>query len=943
MKKIFIFFILINVFAAKAEVQWQLSNGLCGGAVNAIEIQGSEIFVATEKNGLFISTNEGRRWENKSEGLPENNISAIVISDNFLFAGTSKNGVYRSSDLGNTWLPVNDGIEDQEIIKMACNDNALLAASQKTIYRSTNNGESWSEYSPVSSYIMDVIENKGVFYYVDLNLGVYASTDNALTWKRIFDQLGVSCIAVNGDSILVGGDNVYKSDNGGAEWKKILEWAGIEDISFYGKTILIGAYLISTDNGNTWQGSGSDYYDEVKTLYNKEGVFYAGGKETILAKRSTKDTFWTYLGNSVVEAPYRIGGNSIFMLVATDSNVYYTDDYGKSWFKSASIKYFIEQLNVIDSTFIVKGYRGYEFSTNLGITWEKNEEWKDEFIYDIEGSEGIWYMGAEKGMFRSFNKGKTWEALPITKAVVCVEIEGSTLYACTRNTIWKSTDRGVTWDSVYTSGRIFSLVATQEKLYIKTDNGLEYFPFDKDDWDGLDKALGQSPEVYRKYNDNVFVLFSNNNEVIYVKSPNKRWGVSKAPTTIRDFYVVNDAVYTLCISSGKNTIWKTTVSSIVNDPEHKWIKTESQLNSVVNSLSWVGNDIWATTRNLGLYKSTDNGNSWLHSSKGLVDINITSFAANNGKLFAGCENGLYRSTDKGQNWSHINHSMADGRILDLLSNNESIYVAVENALYRSSDGGNNWLQFQKGISDATSVYFTATGNRVFAGTSTGDIYALTEGENTWKKLTSENFDEAIVKMESDGENIYAVLLKNGIAKSTDNGETWTIVNKGESNIEIKAIESHKGNLYVGNTKGVYTSQNKGNTWESYGLLNNSISALAIHDNMLYAGTESSILWKAELEENTTGMAESTPKSRGNGLNIFPNPAYDKITVQLPEMSAGVVEYIITDQLGRIMYEGTSSSNVEKITVSIQNLPAGMYIFTTEINGKKVQEKFMILR
>lgn len=120
---------------------------------------------------------------------------------------------------------------------------------------------------------------------------------------------------------------------------------------------------------------------------------------------------------------------------------------------------------------------------------------------------------------------------------------------------------------------------------------------------------------------------------------------------------------------------------------------------------WFGPAIW---------KSTDLGESWSHSSQGLSypegEEPITSawsVAASNGTLYAGVQPaGLFRSNDAGQSWQHV-HGLRDhptrpdwspggaGLILHSLvvdpQDHGRIWVGISAAgVFHTSDGGRTW-------------------------------------------------------------------------------------------------------------------------------------------------------------------------------------------------------------------------------------------------------------
>lgn len=78
------------------------------------------------------------------------------------------------------------------------------------------------------------------------------------------------------------------------------------------------------------------------------------------------------------------------------------------------------------------------------------------------------------------------------------------------------------------------------------------------------------------------------------------------------------------------------------------------------------------------------------------------------------------------------------------------------------------------------------------------------------------------------------------------------------------------------------------------------------------------------------------------IRVFTNITNKEIVVQSKSLSK-MKEYSIINQIGEVSLSGSVHNNTETLTIPIQNLPIGMYIFTTEINGKKVQEKFVVMR
>src|SRR5688572_29238120 len=73
--------------------QW-ISNGPYGGAMYAIETEGTNVYAGTGANGVFKSTDNGQTWTAANAGLERKWINAITTTSTHVFAGTYYEGVY---------------------------------------------------------------------------------------------------------------------------------------------------------------------------------------------------------------------------------------------------------------------------------------------------------------------------------------------------------------------------------------------------------------------------------------------------------------------------------------------------------------------------------------------------------------------------------------------------------------------------------------------------------------------------------------------------------------------------------------------------------------------------------------------------------------------------------------------------------------------------------
>ena len=100
MKKIFL--ILVMLVAASTSAQWvQLTNwNGSGKQITCIASDSNYLYVGTNIDGLYCSTNNGETFVKTS--LNALWVYSIAFSGNSVFAGTEQ-GLFRSTDYGNNW------------------------------------------------------------------------------------------------------------------------------------------------------------------------------------------------------------------------------------------------------------------------------------------------------------------------------------------------------------------------------------------------------------------------------------------------------------------------------------------------------------------------------------------------------------------------------------------------------------------------------------------------------------------------------------------------------------------------------------------------------------------------------------------------------------------------------------------------------------------------
>ena len=90
----------------------------------------SGMYIVTNKNAVLYSSDCGRNWDSRNNGLPGfGGFSSIVLSMNNVFLGTYGDGVYYSFDSGLHWLQYNNGMGNLSIGSMELCSNTLFAGT----------------------------------------------------------------------------------------------------------------------------------------------------------------------------------------------------------------------------------------------------------------------------------------------------------------------------------------------------------------------------------------------------------------------------------------------------------------------------------------------------------------------------------------------------------------------------------------------------------------------------------------------------------------------------------------------------------------------------------------------------------------------------------------------------------------------------------------------
>ncbi len=273
----------------------------------------------------------------------------------------------------------------------------------------------------------------------------------------------------------------------------------------------------------------------------------------------------------------------------------------------------------------------------------------------------------------------------------------------------------------------------------------------------------------------------------------------------------------------------------------------------------------------GLFKTTDNGATWIPITDGKVPLGSTGAVAvadsdpNVVYLGTGSDGvrsnvstgrGMYKSTDAGQTWKFVGLYNAGqiGAVRIHPTNPDIVWVAAggdifkpndERGIFKTTDGGQTWrkllfisnavgamdVELQPGNPNVVYAWMSHIERKpwtIISGSREGGFYKSTDGGEHFSKISTGLPSELIGKgnlavTDAKPNRIYALIEARpggGFYRSEDAGQTWALVNSQGSLIQrpfyyttLGADPSNADVVYAG-AEGFFKSVDAGKTFTS---------------------------------------------------------------------------------------------------------------------------------
>lgn len=351
----------------------------------------------------------------------------------------------------------------------------------------------------------------------------------------------------------------------------------------------------------------------------------------------------------------------------------------------------------------------------------------------------------------------------------------------------------------------------------------------------------------------------------------------------------------------------------------------------------MGDKLWVSSaRNAEVYYSTNSGDSFvIQEVDTSLPAQVFSIAFKNDRegIAVGNSGNIYTTSNGGSEWEYYNSF--SGRLYDVKYNpSDELYYATGTRGRVLLIGGPSTIFMETGAGDTTLHSISLTdnmgwicGNSVIRKLSEGiwaDGGLYPQAEYTGIDFVSDNTGWACAR--------------NGLVIKTGDGVNWSIENTPAiSGLNDIKFGNHKYGWACGDNGLIIHTNMAGSNWD--------LQESGTDENLTRLYFPSAALGYAVGDNGTllryTGIV-GVDQLLAAKVELFPNPAADRLNISMPESALNKVIIRISDLQGNILIEKENMAAKKTISIDISDLACGFYqcIITTN-EGGFINKKLMI--
>jgi hypothetical protein len=563
--------------------------------------------------------------------------------------------------------------------------NIIAVTKEREVFLSSTNQNDWNKIATVSKevYIMSLAANGTIF--AGVTGGYLSSTDKGITWNE-------STLFTNSASGIH--DILFDSD--GYIYM-------ISDAWSYQPPLI----YISSNSGTSWYNpSGglptSNYSvagiekDSLENLY-----IYTGNNPALLYKSTDKGSNWSLISNNLnyyVRNFKIVRGNKIF--ICSFNGIIKTENFGSTYTTLFSGEFSKIVMDNDDNIYALLNYRNMPYEildtgyTNANILFSSDSglNWELKGIAGIKANDIIrindtLFLATSNGLRKSSFYDNNWSLCfeysdKLTKVNDILRLPATgRLILATKRGIVLSDDNSTTWMPVSLVSNINILSKTESSSIYAAD--YELF---RSDNDGVNWLIPYPVSTFdRNQINNIFI--NDSGYVLIAKGRGKNAtralkSVNSGATWVTLWSSLcacnaNGIIYSVLESSGGKLFLSASFVYYTQPPTPSWGRINFKEPSgnwsvflqskIAHNMYLFNNDIFIPivgfgTSPLGIYKSSDDGVTFITKNNGLQNLSVTQLVLKPEVFIALTGDGIYRSLDQGNYWFRLDHTGLSGSL-----------------------------------------------------------------------------------------------------------------------------------------------------------------------------------------------------------------------------------------------------------------------------------------
>lgn len=275
---------------------------------------------------------------------------------------------------------------------------------------------------------------------------------------------------------------------------------------------------------------------------------------------------------------------------------------------------------------------------------------------------------------------------------------------------------------------------------------------------------------------------------------------------------------TKLLAAGSGGLYQST------DEGKSWQELNSQPSTFgcdhIYSVAATAGEMYAGSRQTGIYRSNDFGNSWVPTTNGLriapgapfTDLetagpNVLAVRPDSGFLFL--------SVNQGGNWSRINTAISGAFAQFLSAHNGSVYVSTPQGLFRSTDNGSSFTNINPSPSDFGELVWS--GDTAYVATGDGIKVSVDSGLSFTTVALS---GRAVRRLAVRGSNMYAIVrnpapIQDSVLYATNGSNVFSPAPFDPATFRfttVNQLATTSAGVLVASNYGLYSTYNNGNSW-----------------------------------------------------------------------------------------------------------------------------------